>query len=73
MRAKVTGHNQLSFPEELAWALQGREFFEVSEEFGKLVLTPVAVSELDKVRMELANRGITQQDIDDAVKWARGK
>ena len=72
MLAKLTDRNVITLPEEVAEAIQGSEYFEVSEEGGRIVLTPTHLSPIDIVRLELEERGITQKDIDDAVKWARG-
>jgi hypothetical protein len=30
-------------------------------------------AELDALRSELANRGVTEVDVKDAINWARGK
>lgn len=73
MRAKMTGPNQITLPDEVALALHGVEYLDIEEKDGCLVLTPVARTKADKVRRELAQRGITQMDIDDAIKWARGQ
>ena len=73
MRAKMTGPNQITLPDEVALALHGVEYLDIEEKGGCLVLTPVARTKADKVRRELAQRGITQMDIDDAIKWARGQ
>ncbi len=73
MRAKMTGPNQLTLPDEIALALHGVEYLDIKEKDGCLVLTPVPRTKADKVRLELARKGITQKDIDDAIKWARGQ
>ena len=73
MLAKLTDRNMIALPDEVADAIQGTEYFEVAEEGGRIVLTPTQLSPLDIVRLELEERGITQKDIDDAVKWARGQ
>lgn len=72
MLAKLTSRNVITLPEEVAAAFQGTEYFDVVEDGGRLVLTPTQLSPGDIVRQELKERGITQNDIDDAVKWARG-
>ena len=73
MLAKLTDRNVITLPEEVAEAIQGSKYFEVVEEDGRIVLTPTQLSPIDLVRQELEERGITQKDIDDAVKWARGQ
>lgn len=73
MLAKLTDRKVITLPDEVADAVQGTEYFEVAEEGGCIVLTPTHLSPLDIVRLELEERGITQKDVDDAVKWARGQ
>lgn len=38
---------------------------------GQIVLTPVRIQRGDAVRAKLAELGLEQQDIADAVNWAR--
>jgi hypothetical protein len=38
---------------------------------GKIVLTPVRPQEPGAVRAKLQELGITEQDVSDAVTWAR--
>ena len=71
MRAKMIKPNQITLPDEVALGLHGVEYLDIEEKDGCLVLTPVVHTEADKVREELGRRGITQKDIDDAIRWAR--
>ena len=73
MRAKLKDGNQLILPDEVAQALHDVEYVDVEVKEGYLVFTPVPRTKADKVRRELAQKGITQEDIDDAIKWARGQ
>ena len=72
MRAKITAPNQITLPDEVALALHGVEYLDIEVKKGCIVLTPVPRTKVDKIREEIVSRGITQKDIDDAVKWARG-
>lgn len=38
---------------------------------GRIVLTPVRIHRADAVRAKLADLGITEADVADAVAWAR--
>jgi hypothetical protein len=38
-----------------------------------VILTPVHINQAEKSRQKLAELGITESDIKDAVNWARGK
>ena len=71
MLAKLTGARQLTLPNELLTSFPGVDCFNVSEEGGRIVLTPVRSSRLDAVRRKLAELGITGEDVRDAVAWAR--
>ena len=52
-------------------AVEGSEYLDVTEENGRIVLTPVRVNRADAVRAKLAELGITETDVADAVAWAR--
>lgn len=71
MLAKLTSKNQLTLPKAVLADFPGAEYFEVSEENGRIVLTPVRLNRSDAVRAKLADLGIAEADVADAVKWAR--
>jgi bifunctional DNA-binding transcriptional regulator/antitoxin component of YhaV-PrlF toxin-antitoxin module len=71
MLAKLTSKNQLTLPKEVVASLGDSPYFEVEVINGQLVLTPVRMQRADAVRAKLASLGITEQDVADAVKWAR--
>ena len=71
MRAKLKDGNQLILPDEIALALRGSEYVDVELGEGRLVLRPETQTSLDDVREKLQEMGITEQDIADAVAWAR--
>lgn len=71
MLAKLTSKNQLTLPKAVLSFCQGTEYFEVSEDRGRIVLTPVRINRADAVRAKLADLGITEDDVADAVAWAR--
>jgi multisubunit Na+/H+ antiporter MnhE subunit len=72
MLAKLTSKNQLTLPKALISLFPGTTYFEVSEEEGRIVLTPVRLQQGDAVRAKLAELGIDAKDVRDAVRWARG-
>ena len=47
------------------------EYFDVTVESGRIILTPVRVQKAQAVREKLEQLGITEQDVEDAVAWAR--
>ena len=71
MLAKRTGTNQLTFLEDAEAVFGGIEYFDVTKKNGCIVLTPVHISPADAVREKLDRIGITEDDIADAVAWAR--
>ncbi|MEC9346990.1 MAG: AbrB/MazE/SpoVT family DNA-binding domain-containing protein [Pseudomonadota bacterium] len=71
MLAKLTSKNQLTLPKAVLSSCEGAEYFEVAEENGRIVLTPVRLQRADAVRAKLADLGIAEVDVADAVRWAR--
>jgi hypothetical protein len=71
MLAKLTSKNQLTLPKAVVAAVQGTEYFDVTEENGRIVLTPVRINRADAVRAKLEELKLSEADIADAVSWAR--
>lgn len=71
MLAKLTSKNQLTLPKALVAQVDAAEYFEVSVENGRIVLTPVRVQRAQAIRDKLGQLGITEEDVDAAVAWAR--
>ncbi len=71
MLAKLTSENQLTLPEAIVADFQGSEYFAVTTENSRIVLTPVRPTCADAVRAKLTERDICEADIAEAVTWAR--
>ncbi|MBW8369986.1 MAG: AbrB/MazE/SpoVT family DNA-binding domain-containing protein [Thiobacillus sp.] len=71
MLAKMTAKNQLTLPKSVTNALGQVEYFEVQAKDGQIILTPVRIQRADAVRAKLAELELNEQDIADAVTWAR--
>jgi hypothetical protein len=71
MLAKLTSKNQLTLPKSVTQAIGPAEYFEVQARDGQIVLTPVRIQRGDAVRAKLAELGLGEQDVADAVAWAR--
>lgn len=110
MRAKRTTRNRITLPKAVASAFKGTDYFDVTHEDGRIMLTPMRVTpartptladaeayiekmkrlqmpldtadpevwlermntdNADAVRDHLDRLGITEQDIADAIEWAR--
>ena len=72
MLAKLTSQNRVTLPKSVMADFPGTEYFEISNEDGRIVLTPARrFNSADDVRAHIDALGITEDDVADAVKWAR--
>lgn len=71
MLAKLTSKNQLTLPKAIVAGFEGVEYFDVTTDNGRVVLTPVRLVQADAVRAKLAELGISEGDVAEAVAWAR--
>ena len=71
MLAKLTVKNQLTLPKAVASQFPGVEYFEVSTDGSAITLRPFERSHLEEIWEHLEKLGITEQDLKDAVAWAR--
>ncbi|NVO05551.1 MAG: AbrB/MazE/SpoVT family DNA-binding domain-containing protein [Rhodoferax sp.] len=71
MLAKITAKNQLTLPKSVTQAVAATEYFEVEARAGQIILTPVRIHRGDAVRAKLAELGLADADIANAVAWAR--
>ena len=71
MLAKLTSKNQLTLPKAVTAAVEATDYFEVTTENGRIVLTPVRVNRAEGVRAKLADLGLSESDVAEAIAWAR--
>ena len=71
MLAKLTSKNQLILPKAVVGEFPGTRYFEVRAEKGRIVLLPARVTSLEGVWGKIESLGITEKDVEDAVRWAR--
>ncbi len=71
MLAKMTAKNQLTLPKAVTDLVGATDYFEVEARNGQIVLTPVRIQRANAVRAKLAELNLTDQDIAQAVAWAR--
>jgi len=69
--AKLTVKNQLTLPKAIAKQFSGVEHFDVSTDGFSITLKPLRASRMDEIWAHLERLGITEQDVSDAVHWAR--
>jgi bifunctional DNA-binding transcriptional regulator/antitoxin component of YhaV-PrlF toxin-antitoxin module len=71
MLAKMTVKNQITLPKAVATRFGGVEYFDVSTDGASITLRPLRESRADEVRQKLEELGINEQDVADAIQWAR--
>ncbi len=71
MLAKLTTKNQLTLPKAVLSFCPETEYFDVSEDNGRIILVPVRLTKANAVRAKLADLGLLENDMDDAIAWAR--
>lgn len=73
MLAKMTVKNQITLPKAVASNFAGVEYFDVISDGTSITLRPLRHSRAEEVQAKFEKLGITEQDIEDAIKWAREK
>ncbi len=71
MLAKLTSKNQITLPKAIASQFGGVEYFEVSTDGEAISLRPLRRSRIEEVWQKLEELGITEDDVADAIAWAR--
>lgn len=75
MLAKKTVKNQITLPKTIVEKLPKTDYFEVSLRGEEIVLAPVVIegknTKLARVRSKMKALGLTEKDVDAAIRWAR--
>ena len=73
--AILTSGKALIIPESVYADFPGVKGFTVALEAGRIILTPLPPEPvtLEEIQQHLAAQALTEQDVADAVKWARGQ
>jgi hypothetical protein len=71
MLAKKTIKNQITLPKSVVAGFEQVEYFDVSTDGECIILRPLQRSRAGEVRARLAQLGIEERDVHDAVGWAR--
>ena len=71
MIAKRTSKNQLTLPKAVVEQVGAADYYDVACDNGRIVLTPLHPGGADAVRQRLAELGISEADVAEAVSWAR--
>jgi hypothetical protein len=77
MLAKKTVKNQITLPKAIVKKLPNTDYFEVSLQGEEIVLKPVVIeakgTKLQRVRSKMKALGLTEKDVDAAIRWARNR
>jgi len=78
MLCKKTYKNQITLPKKVMENFEGVDYFNADVRDGKIILDPVQIvsggtEALDKVRKKIESLGLSEDEIEKAVAWARKK
>lgn len=76
MLTRKSSKNQITLPVALLAELPSSDYFEATVENGALVLCPVRVVpavDLEQIRTRLAEAGVTEAEVPEAIQWARAR
>lgn len=71
MIAKKTSKNQLTLPKAMADQFPGVDYFDVREDAGKIILTPVRPDGLRAAQAKMLQLGLSKKHVAEAVVWSR--
>ena len=71
--AVLTADNQLIVPSTVVADFPGVDCFAVARDGERIILTPLQPPPIAAVWAQTAAQGVTEQDVAEAVKWARGQ
>ncbi len=75
MLAKLTSKNQITIPQGIMSKLPDVQYFDVDYVDGKILLKPLKVpgTDLEEVRTKIKRLGLSEDCVDEAVRWARSR
>lgn len=75
MLTKKTSKNQLTLPKEIVKAFPDIEYFDATVRESKIILVPVKITPMDitleGIRKKIEKLGISEKDVDAAIRWVR--
>ena len=71
MLAKRTTRNRITLPTAMVNRFPGVKYFDVRESEGEIILKPVKMRGLESVYNKVESLGVTEKDVDEAVRWVR--
>lgn len=73
MLAKKTSKNQITLPKAVIARFPSVDYFDVTEDGERIILQPVKLSQASAVRSKLESLGISEGDLEKAIRWARSR
>jgi hypothetical protein len=77
MLAKKTVKNQITLPKAIVERLPNTDYFEISLQGDAIFLRPVVIeakgTRLERVRSKMKALGLTEKDVDAAIRRARNR
>lgn len=78
MLCKLTRKNQLTLPKKILERFGRIEYFDAESDKNKIILTPVTITPISNLNLpdiqnKISSLGISEEDIENAVKWVRKK
>jgi hypothetical protein len=75
MLAKITSKNQITIPKNIMSQLPRVTHFDLTLKEGVVEMRPVITyaTDLDAIREKVAKLGISDDSVQEAVRWARSK
>lgn len=75
MLAKLTSKNQITIPKGIMVKIPDVQYFDVDYVDGRILLKPIKVhgTDLGEVRAKIKRLGLSEDCVQEAVRWARSK
>ena len=75
MLAKLTSKNQITIPKGIMAQLPDVQYFDVDYVDGRILLKPLKIhgTDLGEVRAKIKRLGLSEDCVDEAVRWARSR
>ena len=75
MLAKLTSKNQITIPKGIMLKLPDVQYFDVEYVEGRILMKPLKVygTDLVEVRTKIKRLGLSEDCVDEAVRWARSR
>jgi len=75
MLAKLTSKNQITILKGIMARLPDVQYFDVDYVEGRILLKPLKMhrTDLEEVRVKIKRLGLSEDCVDEAIRWARSR